>query len=70
MLDELGPKSVVVGGKVDVEDHYVAPTVLRGECVSVFAFCMYLADAVAIAVAVSRCFYDSRLFTCLLWIVS
>lgn len=30
MLDELPEKSVVVGGQVDVQDHYVAPTVLRG----------------------------------------
>ena len=30
MLDEVGPKSVVVGGKVDENDKYVAPTILRG----------------------------------------
>lgn len=31
MLDEVGSKSVVVGGTVDVQDHFVAPTVLKGE---------------------------------------
>ena len=30
MLDEVGQKSVVVGGTVDVKDHYVAPSILKG----------------------------------------
>ena len=35
MLAEVGEKSIVVGGKVDVEDRYVEPTVVKGEYVVV-----------------------------------
>lgn len=31
MIDEVGAKSIVVGGKVDENEKYVEPTVLKGE---------------------------------------
>ena len=31
MIDEVGPKSIVVGGKVDENEKYVEPTVLKGK---------------------------------------
>jgi hypothetical protein len=31
MLDELGPKNIVAGGKVDVQERFVEPTIVRGE---------------------------------------
>ena len=37
MLAEVGEKSIVVGGKVDVEDRYVEPTVVKGKYVVVIS---------------------------------
>jgi hypothetical protein len=31
MLDELGPKNIVAGGRVDVQERFVEPTIVRGE---------------------------------------
>lgn len=31
MIDECGPKKVVVGGRVDEQDRFVEPTILKGK---------------------------------------
>jgi len=62
MLDEVGPKSVVVGGKVDENDKYVAPTVLRGEC--------YLPTCILVCLGVGclRCALSMLAYVCV-WVV-
>lgn len=45
MLDECGAKKVVVGGKVDEQDRFVEPTILKGAywlcCITIRA-CVYV----------------------------
>ena len=39
MIDECGPKRIVVGGRVDEQDRFVEPTILKGTHSYVMLYC-------------------------------